>query len=295
MCDESTIRDQREALARRGLTRRQFAAASGAVALAACAGTDANGEDGAGDNGELLERMVRVTTQDGIADAFFVHPAEGAHPGVIMWPDIGGLREAKKIMARSLAQAGYAVLVVNPYYRSQPAPVVESFAQFMQDENRKKIMGYRELLTPDAITRDAGAYVTFLDSQDAVDTGRKIGSNGYCMGGPFTVRAAAAVPDRVGAAASFHGGGLVTDEPDSPHKLLAKTQASYLFAIARNDDAKSPEDKNALRDAAGAAGRPAEITVYSADHGWCVPDSPSWDPDAADRAWQRMLALYAGL
>jgi carboxymethylenebutenolidase len=293
MCDETTVTGHNEALARRGLTRRQFAALAPAAALAGCtAGTTAAGED-AGES--LAERTVMVTTEDGVADCFFVHPAKGAHPGVIMWPDIAGLREVKQIMARRLAADNYAVLVVNQYYRSSPAPVMESFSEFMKEGGREQVMGYRELLTPEAITRDARAFVAFLDGDDAVDSGRKIGSNGYCMGGPFTVRTAAAAPDRVGAAASFHGGGLVTEEPDSPHRLLEHTQASYLFAIARNDDARAPGDKEALRKAADAAGVEAEIEVYDADHGWCVPDSPAYDPNEADRAWQRMLALFVGL
>ena len=290
MCTD--LSDFDEALKRKGLSRREFAALGSTAALAACAGYGANGAD---PDGELLERMVRVTTEDGIADAFFVHPAEGAHPGVIMWPDIAGLRDAKKIMARRLAQAGYSVLCVNPYYRDQPAPVMESFSEFLTDAGREKAMAYRAKLTPAAITRDAKAYVAFLDSEEAVDTARGIGSNGYCMGGPFTVRAAAAVPSRVKAAASFHGGGLVTDEPDSPHRLLAKTQASYLFAIAENDDEKAPGDKTALREAAEAAGRPAVVEVSPADQGRCVPDSPAYDPNEADRAWNAMMELYAGL
>jgi len=293
MCDEFTAKDQDAALARRGLTRRQFTALGSVAAIAGCSSQKAGADADAGES--LSEGMVSITTADGVADAFFVHPAKGAHPGVIMWPDIAGLREAKKIMARRLAAANYAVLVVNQYYRSSPAPVAESFADFMEAEGRKRIMGYRELLTPDAVTRDAKAYVAFLDGDDAVDKQRKIGSNGYCMGGPFTVRTAAAAPERVGAAASLHGGGLVTTEPDSPHLLLKDTKASYLFAIARNDDARAPGDKDVLRKAADAAGRPAEIEVYAADHGWCVPDSPAYDPSEADRAWQRMLALYAKL
>ncbi len=291
MCDEFTIKAQEDALRRNGMSRRQFAAMGAAVALAGCS----KSADGEIAGSELLEEIVHITTQDGIADAFFVHPAKGAHPGIIMWPDIAGLREVKKIMARRLAAAGYAVLVVNQYYRSQPAPVAESFADFMQEEGRERIMAYRELLTPDAVTRDAKAFVAFLDGKEAVDKARGIGSNGYCMGGPFTVRTAAAVPDRVGAAASFHGAWLVTEEPDSPHRLLEKTKASFLFAIARNDDARAPDEKEMLRKAADAAGRPAEIEVYPADHGWCVTDTPAWDPSAADKAWERMLALYAKL
>ncbi|MEZ5744299.1 MAG: dienelactone hydrolase family protein [Sphingomonadaceae bacterium] len=292
MCDQTTEQDFDEALERRGLTRRQFAAAGSAVALAGCS-TYSAGEEAPSD--ELSESMARITTEDGVADAFFVHPAKGKHPGVIFWPDIAGVREAKKIMARRLAEAGYAVLVVNQYYRSQPAPVMESFAEFMEPGGREKVMGYRELLTPEAITRDAKAFVNYLDGEAAVDKTRGIGSNGYCMGGPFTVRTAAAVPDRVGAAASFHGGGLVTDEPDSPHKLLARTKADYLIAVARNDDARAPDDKVTFGKAADEASVDAEIEVYAADHGWCVPDSPAYDPNEADRAFERMLALFEGL
>ncbi|GFM27251.1 dienelactone hydrolase family protein [Novosphingobium sp. PY1] len=290
MCDEFTQASEDANLARRGLSRRQFAAMGATIALASCSkSVEADG------GSQVAERMVSITTPDGVADAFFVHPSEGAHPGIVMWPDIAGLREAKKIMARTLAAEGYAVLVVNQYYRGGPAPLLKSFAEWRTPEGQAKIAPLREQLTPAAITSDAGAYVAFLDGQREVDKGRRIGSNGYCMGGPFTVRTAAAVPDRVGAAASLHGGGLVTEEPDSPHRLLAKTEASYLFAIARNDDARDPQAKVELRKAADAAGRPAEIEVYQADHGWCVPDSPSWDPSEADKAWNRMLALFARL
>lgn len=295
MCDEFTRAGEDRALARKGMSRREFAAFGSAAVLAGCAGGKAGADESAAQGGSLTEDMVRITTEDGVADAFFVHPAKGTHPGIVMWPDIAGLRDAKKIMARNLAASNYAVLVVNPYYRSAPAPVMESFSEFRTDEGRDRVMGYRELLTPDAVTRDARAYVTFLDSRRSVDKERRIGSNGYCMGGPFTVRTAAAAPDRVGAAVSLHGGGLVTDEPDSPHRLLGDTEAAFLFAIARNDDEREPQVKDALRKAAEAAGRPAEIEVYSADHGWCVPDSPAWDPSAADKAWQRMLALFSQL
>ncbi|PEQ14551.1 dienelactone hydrolase [Novosphingobium sp. PC22D] len=290
MCDDYTKQAEDAALARRGLSRRDFAALGAGAAIAGCAGTATSAAQG----GELTEQTVQITTEDGIADAFFVHPAEGAHPGIVMWPDIAGLRDAKRIMARRLAAAGYSVLCVNQYYRGGPPPM-ESFSEYRTPEGQARIKPLREALTPEAIVRDAKAYVTFLDSSKAVDKARGIGSNGYCMGGPFTVRTAAARPDRVGAAASLHGGGLVTDAPDSPHRLLAKTKAAYLFAIARNDDARSPGDKEALRQAADAAGVKAEIEVYDADHGWCVPDSPSYDPNAADRAWERMLALFSGL
>ena len=291
MCDDFTAEAEDGNLSRRGLNRREFAALGASAALAGCSTSIMKTHPA----NSVQERMVSITTADGVADAFFVHPAKGSHPGVIMWPDIAGLREAKKIMARTLAAEGYAVLVVNPYYRGEPAPVFESFAAFRTPEGQAKVEPLRAALTPEAISRDAAAYVAFLDEQKAVDRKRGIGSNGYCMGGPFTVRAAAAVPTRVRAAASLHGAGLVTDKADSPHRLLARTQASFLFAIARNDDAKQPAQKSELKQAAAAAGRPAEVEVYPADHGWCVPDSPAWDPDAADKAWQRMLALYATL
>ncbi|MDE8653962.1 dienelactone hydrolase family protein [Novosphingobium album (ex Liu et al. 2023)] len=289
MCDDFTESAEAAALARMGLSRREFAALGASAALAGCA------RMGSGDAGELRERTVEITTADGVADAFFVHPAKGAHPGIIMWPDIAGLREAFKVMARKLAAEGHAVLVVNQYYRGGPAPVMQSFSEYRTPEGQAKIAPLREALTPEAITRDARAFVAFLDGDRAVDAKRRIGSNGYCMGGPFTVRTAAAVPGRVGAAASLHGAGLVTPAPDSPHRMLAATGASYLFAIARNDDARDPASKDELRKAADGAGRPAEIEVYPADHGWCVPDSPSWDPVAADKAWQRMVALFEKL
>lgn len=296
MCDDFTAEADAVNLARpasvlEALNRRQFAILGASAALAGCAGTI---KDGAGGS-SVSENMVSITTADGVCDAFFVHPGKGKHPGVILWPDVAGLRDAFKVMARTLAAEGYAVLAVNCYYRSAPAPILTSFSDWRTPEGQARIAPMRAALTPEAIGRDADAFVAFLDAQASVDKARRIGTNGYCMGGPFTVRTAAAVPARIGAAASLHGAGLVTDQPDSPHRLLASTKASFLIAIARNDDAKEPAAKAELRKAADAAGRPAEVEVYPADHGWCVPDSPSWDPDAADRAWQRMLALYATL
>lgn len=290
MCDEFTLSDDDAALAARGLTRRQFATITTAAALAACTST------GSKAGGPVLsEDLVEISTPDGTCDAFFVHPAKGRHPAVILWPDIGGLRDAKQAMARRLAQAGYAVLAVNQYYRSARAPVLKSFAEWRTPEGQARIRPMVALITPEAVTSDTRAFVSWLDRQDGVDSDRGIGVQGYCMGGPFAVRSAAAVPGRIRAAASFHGGGLVTDKPDSPHRLLAGTQASYLFAIARNDDARAPADKDTLRAAAAAAGRTAEIDVYPADHGWCVPDSPVYDEAEADRAWGRLLALYQAL
>ncbi len=289
MCDEFTPAEL-EDISAHGLSRRNFGLIGGAASLAAYGSGTAFARAPA-----LAEGMVSVPTPDGTCDAFFVHPAKGRHPAIIMWPDIAGLREAKKLMARRLAAAGYAVLVVNQYYRNAKAPVLESFAEWRTPAGQEKLKPMIAAINPEVTTRDAAAFVKWLDTQKAVNTKRGIGSNGYCMGGPFTVRTALAVPARVRAAASFHGGGLVGDRADSPHKLLGQTRASYLIAIAKNDDARAPGDKDAFKAAAAAAGRPAEVEVYQGDHGWTVPDSPVYNHGEADRAWARMLTLFAKL
>lgn len=283
------------------LNRRQFAALGAATALAACApavrGSDAAGEGDAGDAegvaGALAEDAVTIATADGTLDALFVRPASGTHPAILTWPDIAGLREAFAVMARRLAGQGYAVLVVNPYYRSRPAPQFADFADFQAQQGFEAVGPWREALTPDAVMRDATAAIGWLDARAEVDRARGVGTHGYCMGGSFTVYSAAAVPERVRAAASLHGGGLVRpDDPQSPHALLGQTQARYLFAIGQNDDARDPDAKTALREAAEAARRPAEIEVYPADHGWTVIDSPSYAETQAERAWAAMSALF---
>lgn len=289
MCDEFTATDDGSVLAAKGLTRREFAAMGTAAAMAGYSSLSAAAV------GTLIERNVAVTTPDGNCDAFFVHPAKGKHPGVILWPDALGLRDAKKAMARRLAAEGYAVLVVNPYYRDVRAPLPLDFTAFRTPEGRAKIMPYMQGLVPEKVTRDAIAYIAFLDQQKAVDAKRGIGVQGYCMGGAIAVRTAAAAPGRVKGVGSFHGGNLVTDKPDSPHRLLDKTQASYLIAIARNDDEKAPQDKGTLKAAAETAERPAEIEVYAGNHGWCVPDAPDYNAAEADRAWGRLLVLYQAL
>jgi carboxymethylenebutenolidase len=283
MCDEFTEATGPD------VTRREFAAMGALAALVACSGASKGGAP------RLTEATVRIPTLDGMADAFFVHPARGRYPGVILWPDIGGLRDAFKLMARRLASAGYAVLAVNQYYRSAPAPVLTSFAEWRTPEGQAKLKPMIAAVTPFGIVRDTAGFVGFLDEQASVDKARKIGTQGYCMGGPFAIRAAAAAPRRIGAAASFHGAGLVGTAPDSPSQLIAKSQARFLIAIGRNDDQRAPGDKDALRRAADAAKRVAEIEVYPADHGWCVPDTPIYDQVQAERAWGRLLALYGGL
>ncbi|MFC3582045.1 dienelactone hydrolase family protein [Sphingomonas hylomeconis] len=284
MCDEHTADDNATYLA--GLSRRQFGAAAGAVGLAMLLPSPADAKPVKG-------RNVTIKTPDGSADAYFVAPTSGRHPAVLVWPDIMGLRPAFQQMANRLAESGYAVLVVNQFYRSTKAPFLKSGESYDQPEVRARIAPWRTALTTEATTRDAQAFTTFLDAQKSVDTRRGMASTGYCMGGPMTMITAALRPDRIRAGASFHGGGLVTDKPDSPHLMAPKMKAAYLFAIAENDDARAPTDKDGLRSAFAAAHLPAEIEVYKGTmHGWCPPDSKVYNAAQADRAWGRMLALF---
>ena len=284
MCDETTTNDAKEYLRRSGpLTRRQFGEISMGAGLAMLLPRAANAQ-------AVTESEIDVTTPDGVSDSYFVHPSSGSHPGVLIWPDAFGLRPAKRQMAKRLAESGYAVLLVNQYYRSQRAPIVNTTNFAEVSDTLRPLMG---TLNPETQVRDARAFIGFLDRQQAGDSNRKMGTMGYCMGGPFTMRTAASLPDRVGAAASFHGGGLVTDQPDSPHLLVPQMQAQYLFAIAANDDESQPEAKDVLRDAFSQAGLQAEIEVYEgALHGWCPPDSQVYDESKAERAWSRLLALF---
>ena len=283
MCDERTNADNKKYVRAGKLTRRQFGAVSAGAGLAILLPRAANAQS-------TMEAEINVTTPDGMCDSYFVHPSSGAHAGVLIWPDAFGLRPAKRQMAKRLAESGYSVLVVNQYYRSQRAPIVSSTNFAEVADVVRPLMG---TLNADTQMRDARAFVSFLDSQSSVDTNRKIGTMGYCMGGPITMRTAAAVPDRIGAGASFHGGGLVTDQPDSPHLLVPQMTAHYLFAIAENDDENQPEAKDVLRDTFAKAGLPAEIEVYDgALHGWCPPDTQVYNEPQAERAWSRLLALF---
>ncbi|WP_265587255.1 dienelactone hydrolase family protein [Sphingomicrobium arenosum] len=268
------------------LSRRRFAVLGLATTLAACAG------GGMGSSAGLRERRVSIPTASGVMDGFFVHPKGETSAAVFLWPDIAGLRPAFEVMARRLAATGRAVLVVNQYYRTGPAPLFDDFAAFREQDGFTKVRPWREALNPQAIAADTRAIVDWLDEQDEVDTNVGIGVQGYCMGGPFAFRSATARPDRIAAVASFHGGGLVTDAPDSPHRQLSDSKAAYLVAIAQDDDAEAPENKSVLRGAMAATGRPAEIEVYAGDHGWTVLDSPAYDADAAERAFGRLRALH---
>lgn len=302
MCNETTEAENEAFLDReREVSRRNLAVGAAAAAvLAGCGGTVHKGiekpkmpvppdEPALEAAAETKHEAVTITTPDGEADAVFIAPAEGQHPGIIVWPDVAGLREAYETMGARLAAEGYAVLIVNPYYRSEKAPILKTFAEWRTDEGRAKIKPMREALTHETVTADAGAYVAWLDARPEVDTKRDLATTGYCMGGPFTFRTAAA-SKRVGAIGSFHGGGLVTEEPTSPHELMSGMDAAVLICIAQNDDARSPDDKVRLREAAEAASLPAEVEVYPAQHGWCTIDSPVYDEAQAEKAWRRMLA-----
>jgi carboxymethylenebutenolidase len=289
MCDETQL----QAWGRKAVTRRQIGAMGAAGVAAAAAGACAPMAGGAGSSsaGNLVERAVTFMTAEGTIDGEFFAPRRGKAPGVIFWPDIAGIRPAKRQMARRLAEAGYAVLLANPYYRDVSGQQFEDFAQFAASGGFQKVGPWRGRFTADTILTDARAAAGWLRQQREVDTTRGIGAQGYCMTGSFAVIAPSATAE-LRAGASFHGGGLVRGgNAKSPHKMLEASNR-YLIAISQDDDAKAPGDKTALRAAADAAGAPAEIEVYPADHGWCVLDSPAYNQVQAERAWGRLLATY---
>ena len=286
MCDQHFEEDLKKYMRQPAMSRRQFGAVSVGVGMAMLLPRSADALD-------VSESEVNVTTPDGTADCYFVHPTTGAYPGVVIWPDILGLRPAFRQMGKRLAETGYAVLVVNPFYRGRRAPVVPEGASFADPATRETVMPLAQALNATTHVTDARAFVAYLDSHAAVNRNRKVGTMGYCMGGPIVMRTAAAVPDRVGAAASFHGGGLVSQAADSPHLLVPTMKAQFLIAVAENDDQREPETKTVLRDAFAKAGLAAEIEVYAgAAHGWCPPDSAVYNEPQAERAWSRLLALF---
>jgi carboxymethylenebutenolidase len=282
MCDQDQFEKDRQEFEARGLvTRRQFGVLLGAgVAMMLPRVVDAVA---------VTDGDVTVTTPDGTCDAYFVHPATGTAAAVLLWPDIFGLRPAMRQMGKRLAESGYSVLVVNPFYRVKKAPTADNGAATPIPQ----LMPLAQALNETTHMTDAKAFIAWLDQQPSVAKNRKIGTQGYCMGGPIAFRTAAAVPDRVGAVASFHGGGLVTTNPNSPHLQAAKTKAQFLVAVAANDDQRAPNDKTVLKETFEKASLPAEIEVYTgAAHGWCPPDSGVYNEPQAEKAWSRLLALY---
>jgi carboxymethylenebutenolidase len=286
MCDNDSMDDMVAYQLKTGLSRREFGALTVGAGLAALLPR-------AADAAEVIESEVEIKTADGTCDAYFVHPVKGAAPAVLIWPDAFGLRPAFRQMGKRLAESGYAVLVVNPFYRQMHAPTSPPNPDFNDPKIRDVVMAQMSALTPQTAITDATSFLAWLDAQPGVDRKRKAGTTGYCMGGPLTLRTAAAVPARIGAGASFHGGGLVTDKPDSPHLLIPQIRAQYLIAIAANDDEKQPDAKTTLREAFASAHLKAEIEVYAGTmHGWCPPDSKVYNPEAAEKAWARLLVLF---
>src|SRR5438132_7555883 len=275
------------------LSRRDFLALSVAAGFAVAAGSTLAAAQ------QVVETDVTIKMPDGTCDAAFIHPPSGSHPGVLIWTDALGLRPSMRDIGKRIAADGYSVLVPNPFYRAAKAPVFEPSFSF---ENQNDMAKLKQLMgsinAPGAAEKDAVAYVAFLDAQPQVNKVKKIGTQGYCMGGALVVRTAAALPNRIGAGASFHGGGLVTDQPDSPHLLAPKIKARMYFGIASNDDERQPDAKVKLKEAFAAAKVVAEIEVYPAQHGWCVPDMPARDGAPiynkveAERAWGKLVALY---
>jgi len=281
MCDQDHFEQDKLEYEAGGLvTRRQFGvlvAAGVALALPKVINAVA-----------VTDMEVSIKTPDGTCDAYFVHPSTGSAPGVLVWPDIFGLRPAFRDMGKRLAESGFSVLVVNPFYRTQKAPTaVKGGATPIQE-----VLPLAKTLSPTTHMTDAKAFVAWLDQQQSVAKNKKVGTQGYCMGGPMAFRTAAANPDRVGAIASFHGGGLVTMDPDSPHLQASKTKASLLIAIASNDDKQRPMEKDVLKETFAKSGQAAEIEVYSGMHGWCPPDSTVYNMPDAEKAWSRLLELY---
>lgn len=293
MTDEKKDQDGNEESSS-GVSRRDFVTWSLAAGLGAATGSASAAEL------PVVETAVMVKTPDGSSDAYFIHPRTGSHPGVLIWTDALGLRPSMRDIGKRIAAEGYSVLVPNPFYRAAKAPVFDSAFSF---ENQNDMAKLKQLMgsinAPGAAEKDAVAYIAFLDAQPQVNKAKKIGTQGYCMGGPLVVKTAAALPNRIGAGASFHGGGLVTDQPSSPHLLAPKIKARMYIGIAINDDQRQPDAKDKLREAFAAAKVPAEIEVYPAAlHGWCVPDMPPqggkpiYNKPDAERAWTKLVALY---
>ncbi|MCC9656233.1 dienelactone hydrolase family protein [Rhodopirellula halodulae] len=277
MCDQDHFEEDLKKYSRRDLGTLAAAGLGAAMMLPRVANA-----------AEVNEQDVSITTPDGTCDAYFVAPQSGAHAAVLIWPDIFGLRPAFREMGKRLAESGYSVLVVNPFYRQQAAPTAKDGA----NTSISDVRSLARALTPETHMTDAKAFVGWLDRQPQVDTNKKVGTTGYCMGGPIVFRTAAAVADRIGAAATFHGGGLVKDGDDSPHLLIPQMKADFLIAIAENDDARDAEAKTVLKKSFADAGLDAEIEVYPAGHGWCPPDTRVHNPEQAEKAWARMLALF---
>lgn len=286
MCDDNTVRDAEDPEKAQSLTRREFNALAAGAAVTFSLPAVANAQ-------AVSCEDVRISTPDGTCDGFFVHPSEGNHPAVLIWPDILALRASFRAMATRLAESGYAVLCINPYYRDAIAPVVQTGESFQDELTQNKVLPMYRNLSPQTHRSDARAFVDWLDAQSSVDTTRPIGTMGYCMGGPMVMRAAAERSDRIGAGCAYHPVSLATEDDDSPHLLISKMKGQFLIALAENDDERNPDDKSVLRTAFAAQGITAEVSVFEgALHGWCVLDSRVYNEASAEIAWAKTLALF---
>ena len=286
MCDENTVQDAKQAGNTDAITRREFNTLAAGAAVAFSLPPVANAKT-------VSSNEVRIATPDGRCDAFFVHPTEGKHPAVLIWPDILALRASFRAMATRLAESGYAVLCINPYYRDAVAPVVETGESFQDSSTQEKVLPMYRSLSPETHRTDARAFIDWLDAQDPVDTARPIGTMGYCMGGPMVMRAAAERSDRIGAGCAYHPVSLATEDDESPHRLIPKMNGQFFIALAENDDERNPDDKSVLRETFARADITAEVTVFEgALHGWCVLDSRVYNEAPAEVAWTKTLALF---
>lgn len=241
----------------------------------------------------MSQRDVSIETPDGTCDAS-LHTPEGAGPwpAVIMYPDAGGVRDTFHSMAQRLADIGYAVLLPNFYYRHGEVAPFQMETVFSDPSERERLMGLVTSVTKDMGTRDAEAMLAFLAEQPEVaDT--KVGTTGYCMGGGLSLNAAGQFPDRVGAAASFHGGNIASTAPDSPHLLAGAMAANVYIAGAENDASFDDEQFERMSTALTDAGVDHTLVTYPAAHGFAVPDNPTYDEAAAERHWEAMEKLYA--
>lgn len=286
MCDENTVQDAEQVGNTDAITRREFNTLAAGAAVTFSLPAVANAK-------AVSSSDVKIGTPDGSCDAFFAHPTEGKHPAVLIWPDILALRASFRAMATRLAESGYAVLCINPYYRDAMAPVVDTGESFQDASTQKKVLPMYRNLSPETHRADARAFVDWLDAQSAVDTARPIGTMGYCMGGPMVMRAAAERSDRIGAGCAYHPVSLATEDDDSPHLLIPKMNGQFLIALAENDDERNPDDKSVLRETFAEEGLTAEVTVFEgALHGWCVLDSRVYNEASAEVAWAKTLSVF---
>lgn len=240
----------------------------------------------------MIEQAIEIQTPDGLSEGFLYRDERGKKlPGVIYLTDIGGIRPSKREMAKRVAAEGYTVLMPNVFHRSGRPPMLDAATIATEETRMKRMAELREPLTPEAIERDAGSFVDFLASQDGVGPG-PMGVVGYCFTGGFALRLASVRPDRIAAAASFHGGGLVTDSPTSPHFLLPRIRARLYFGHAVQDRSMPEAAIEKLDKALEAWGGVYQSEVYEgANHGWTVTDSPVYNPKQAERAFEKLKEL----